>query len=379
MTLRNTRSRSFSDDDLLFMKRALTLAEMGRGQTSPNPTVGAVLVRSGKIIGEGFHRAAGKPHAEIEAIADARKKGHRIAGSTLYVTLEPCCHLGRTSPCTETIIAEKISRVVYPCKDPDHRVSGKGGRMLAKAGIRVDKGICKEETEALLASYFHNKKTQSSYVTVKLATSLDGAIATAQGESKWITGESARAAGRELRGEIDAVIVGSRTAERDDPALTTRISKKRNPYRIVVCGDRVLSQKLTLITSNADSKTILAVPAIHASRYRKFETRHGVAVWSCKSDRKGDVNLQHLMKKCWEFGFCSILVEGGGDLIASFLKEKLVNEWHQFLSPKIIGGGKQSVAAFSSVPLAKRPRLLLTHINLYGEDIELAGNVEYPR
>lgn len=373
----HSKSSRAAADDLIFMQRALQLAEKGLGKTSPNPPVGAVIVRRGELIGEGYHRAAGKAHAEIEAIRDARRQGHGLVGSTLYVTLEPCCHVGRTPACTDAIIQERIARVVYAVTDPDQRIRGRGEQVLRKAGIVVERGLARRVAEEILAPYLHQKKFNQPYVITKLATSLDGAIATSSGESKWITGESARGQGRRLRALVDAVLIGQGTALRDDPALTTRIAKRRNPYRVVVMGQKVLPTTSQLLRNNADGKTILVVAKERIPLLQKKYRSLQVTLWPCRTLPDGRIDLQDLMDTCWREGLLTLLVEGGGRLIASFLEARLIQRWHQFVAPRLIGGGQPAVPAFGLRLLARSPRLSLTELRQHGDDFEFIGNVEY--
>src|SRR5947208_11035637 len=227
-------SARVSKQDLQFMRLALALARRGYGATSPNPMVGAVLVKKGRIIGRGWHRRAGQPHAEIEAIRDAERRGHSSKGATLYVTLEPCSTHGRTPPCTQAIVAAGIKRVVIGATDPNPRHRGRGFGILKRAGIEVIKGILADECERLNEAFNHWIIHRTPFVTVKAAMTLDGKIATAAGVSKWITGEKARAYGMKLRQEADAILVGINTILADDPSLTVRGGRSQKRLRRIV-------------------------------------------------------------------------------------------------------------------------------------------------
>ena len=230
--------------DRKYMERALQLAEKARGRTSPNPMVGALLVKNGRVVGEGYHHAVGCDHAEIVAIKKAKKNS---AGATLYVSLEPCCHIGKTRPCTEAIIRANIRKVVYAVKDPDPRVSGRGARTLKKAGLEVVGGILKKQARLLNEQFFGYHETGRPYVILKYAQSLDGRIATKSGDSKWITGPQARKFAHHLRADVDAVLVGSETVRQDDPALTVRHVPGTNPYRVIVTSSMKIPRQCRLI------------------------------------------------------------------------------------------------------------------------------------
>jgi diaminohydroxyphosphoribosylaminopyrimidine deaminase/5-amino-6-(5-phosphoribosylamino)uracil reductase len=325
------------------MRLALRLASRGHGQTSPNPMVGAVLVKRGQIIGRGWHRCAGQPHAEIEAFRDAQAKGHRPRGATLYVSLEPCCTHGRMPPCTDAIIAAGISRVVVGAIDPNPAHAGRGLRILEKAGIRVTRGVLAEEAVALNEAFNHWIVHRRPFVMVKAAMTLDGKIATASGESKWITGEKARAWGMKLRRGADAILVGINTVVADDPSLTVRDqrsevrgrsaqrlrriildSRARTPLDAQVVSDERASLTTVVVGSSAPEKRIAAL----AKR---------VAVWRAPA-RGGKIDLRRLLKRLGEENVTSLLVEGGGEVNASFLLNGLAHRIAFFYAPKILGG-----------------------------------------
>ena len=306
--------------------------------------VGAVLVKNGRIIGRGYHKRAGTPHAEIHALNEAGKKAR---GATLYVNLEPCCHHGRTKPCADEIIRAGVGEVVYSMKDPNPLVGGKGASKLKKAGIRVKSGILKKEAEELNEVYLKYITTGLPFVILKTAQTLDGRIATTGGDSKWITGSKARRMGHQLRALYDAVVVGSGTARTDDPELTVRMVKGKNPYRIIIAGSHNPPRSLKLFKNNDDALTILAMAAGHPLKFRP----KNLIIWNIKKGRNG-LSLTDFMEKAGQFGITSILVEGGSKLATSFLRAGLIDKHYVFVAPKIIGAGIEAVGELGSRKIA---------------------------
>jgi diaminohydroxyphosphoribosylaminopyrimidine deaminase / 5-amino-6-(5-phosphoribosylamino)uracil reductase len=331
-------------NDLKFLRLALQLARRGYGATSPNPMVGAVLVKAGKIIGRGWHRRAGLPHAEIEALHDAQKRGHNPRGAILYVTLEPCCTHGRTPPCTDAIIAAGIKRVVVGATDPNPRHAGKGFIILKRAGIQVVNGILADECECLNEAFNHWIVHRTPFVTVKAAMTLDGKIATASGESKWITGEAARAEGMKLRQGHDAILVGVNTILADNPRLTVRTQKttvsipdKNVRLRRIVLDSRARTPLTAKIVSDefAALTTIVVSKKAPAKRVAALSKKARVLV---APTRKSAINLPWLLKKLGSENINALLVEGGGEVNASFLLGRLAQRVAFFYAPKILGG-----------------------------------------
>ena len=321
------------------MTRALDLAALGKGKTSPNPAVGAVIVRGKRVVGEGYHRRAGEAHAEIVAL---RRSGKAARGATMYVTLEPCCHVGRTGPCCAAIINAGIGRVVFAVRDPDKRVSGKGAKALRKAGIKVTEGVLACNAEQLNEYYLNSQRLGRPYVILKLAQSLDGRIAASSGDSRWITGEESRKYVHLLRSDIDAVMIGAETARKDNPRLTARVARGTNPYRILIGGNARIPGSLKLLNQNRDNKTILVKP----SRWNKAPSIAGKSpiVWSVRADKSGHARLKDVLDLATQSGFRSIMVEGGASLATSFLKARLVDKMYVFTAPIIIGQGRNSIA-----------------------------------
>jgi diaminohydroxyphosphoribosylaminopyrimidine deaminase/5-amino-6-(5-phosphoribosylamino)uracil reductase len=331
-----------SKSDFTFLRQALRLAARGRGKTSPNPMVGAVLVKRGVVIGRGWHRRAGLPHAEIEALLDCERRGHAAHGATLYVTLEPCCTHGRTPPCTDAIIAAGIRRVVIAAKDPNPKHAGRGFKLLRRAGIEVTHGVLAEEAAQLNEVFNHWIVRRTPFVTVKAAMTLDGKIATASGESKWITGEKSRAYAMKLRASVDAILVGVNTVLADDPALTVRTVDGRKlvsakPMRRIVLDSQARTPTTArLVTDDLASLTTIIVSK-HAPAKRVAALRRKVRV-EIAPLRDGVIDLRWVMRKLGAEQVTSLLVEGGGEVNASFLFGGHAQRVAFFYAPKILGG-----------------------------------------
>lgn len=316
------------------MRRALELAERGRGNTSPNPVVGAVVVRDGRVVGEGWHRALGGPHAEQEALGRA---GRAARGATLYVTLEPCAHLGRTPPCVDALIAAGIRRCVVAIRDPHRIVDGRGLRRLRAARIRVDVGLCAEEAKRTLRGYILGHTRRRPQVTWKVASTLDGRIADASGKSRWITGPEARRTVHRMRSRSDAVLVGAGTARSDDPRLTARgVQARRQPLR-VVCDTRLtLPGSLRLFSPPLASGTVIACgPEAPARRARALE-RRGVTVWRLPL-AGARVSPRALARRLVRAGCHDVLLEGGAELGTAWFRSGLVDRIALFTAPRVLG------------------------------------------
>ncbi len=324
------------------MRESLRLAARARGMTSPNPMVGAVLVQRGKVIGRGWHRRAGLPHAEVEALRDCEKRGHRARGATLYVTLEPCCTHGRTPPCTEAIIAAGIKRVVVAARDPNPSHAGRGFTLLRRAGIEVVHGVLADEAARLNESFNHWIVHRTPFVTVKAAMTLDGKIATASGESKWITGEQSRAFAMKLRARMDAILVGVNTVLADDPSLTVRpvvgASVAGGPsLRRIVLDSRARTPLTARVVTDELAALTTIVTTERASAKRLAALRKKVSV-EIAPLRDGLIDLRWLLKKLGAENVTSLLVEGGGEMNASFLLGGHAQRVAFFYAPKILGG-----------------------------------------
>lgn len=325
-----------TDSEAKFMRLALRLARRAYGMTSPNPLVGAVLVKNGKIIGRGWHHKAGQPHAEIEALNDAQRQKNNPKGATLFVTLEPCSTYGRTPPCTEAIIKAGIKRVVIAALDPNPAHAGKALNILRKAGILVSDGLLADESLALNESFNHWIVHRTPFIIVKAAMSLDGKIATVTGQSKWITGENARAYGMMLRQGSDAILVGVNTVLKDDPSLTIRGKTPKPLRRIILDPTARVPLQAKIIRENADKlTTVVVAKSAPAKRVAALKKRVAVLV---APEKRGKIDLNWLLKKLGSESVTQLLVEGGGETNASFLLEGLAHRIAFFYAPIVIGG-----------------------------------------
>jgi len=318
------------------MRRALELAAKAAGRTSPNPMVGAVIVKNGRVIAEGYHKKAGRPHGEIEAL---RKAGKRARGAQLFVNLEPCCHQGRTPPCTEAIIESGIKEVFVGMRDPNPLVAGKGIRRLKRAGIEVHSGLLKEECRQLNEVFVKYIETGMPFVTLKSALSLDGKIATSTGESQWITGPEARERVHRMRDQVDAILVGAGTILKDNPRLTTRLKKGKgsNPARVILDAKAEIPLK-SKVFHRARRERVIYVTAHGTSAFRINKLHKAGVHTYLLPEKNSRISLKKLIKLLGQSGVTSILVEGGGGLNASALKEGIVDKVVLFLAPLIIGG-----------------------------------------
>lgn len=362
--------------DERFMHRALALARRGRGTTSPNPMVGAVVVREGRVVGEGFHRVAGGPHAEVRAIEAA---GERARGAELYVTLEPCNHLGRTPPCTQKILAAGIRRVVIAVRDPNPRVPGGGADFLAARGVEVVLGVLEEAAARLNEAFFKHCRTGRPFVTVKCAATLDGRIATRTGDARWITGERARARVHELRHAADAILVGVGTVVADDPQLTTRRAGGRagkDPLRIVLDPRLRIPPQARVLNHRSTADTlVVAAEGVPAARRNEIE-RPGVRVIECPAPG-GRIDWAALLAQLGALGVTALLIEGGSRVFASAFRAGIVDKACFFIAPILFAGD-------DGVPVCSGPgvdtvdmaiRLRRTQMRRYGEDLMIAGYV----
>lgn len=322
-----------------FMKRAIELAKQGAGWTAPNPLVGAVVVKNGRVIGEGYHRKYGELHAERNALAACTEDP---AGATLYVTLEPCCHYGKTPPCTEIIIEKKIAKVVIGSRDPNPKVAGKGTRILREHGIEVVEDYMREACDALNPVFFHYITTKTPYVVLKFAMTLDGKIATRTGASKWITGEAARNHVHQLRGRYAGILAGIGTVLADDPMLNCRIDGAHQPLRIILDSHLRIPMGSRLVRSAKEYPLLIVCnESIRdreegASRIQKLEEAGG-KVWTLP-EKNGHPDLNVLMQRLGEEKIDSVLIEGGGTVNEAALKAHIVHHVYAYIAPKIFGG-----------------------------------------
>ncbi len=358
-------------DDNYYMRMAVRLARKGVGKTSPNPMVGAVILRNGKVIGQGYHKKFGDHHAEINAIKNA--KGN-IRGSTLYITLEPCSHYGKTPPCVDTIIKKDPARVVVGALDPNPIVNGKGVKLLKSKGINVDVGILQSECLQLNEYYYKFVRTGIPYVTVKYAQTLDGKIATKTGDSHWISSEASRKYVHVLRRINDSIMVGVGTVVADNPQLTVRHVKGRDPLRIIVDSNLRVPLKSSVLDDNSKN-TIVATTSKVDSRRVAAVTKLGADVLMVNKERNGRVNLKDLLKELGKRDITSVLVEGGSKIITSLLKADLVDKLIIPISPKIIGKGLEAIGDLNIKKINNAIKLSSFKTMKKGDDIIVEGTI----
>lgn len=331
-----------------YMRRAIELAKKGSGHVNPNPLVGAVIVRDGEIIGEGYHECYGQLHAERNAIANAKKRGNSLEGGTIYVTLEPCCHYGKTPPCTEAIIEEKIARVVVGSDDPNPLVSGKGFQMLREKGIEVIPHFLKEECDAMNYVFFHYIRTGTPYVAMKYAMTMDGKIACYTGDSKWVTGEESRAHVQTLRNHYKGIMAGIGTVLADDPMLNCRIEGGRDPIRIIADSHLRIPMDSQLVRTAGQQPLIVAcLPDADEEKAAQLQEKGvevlripGVTTADITEEQKEVISLPVLMKELGARKIDGILLEGGGQLNESALQAGIVDRIYCYIAPKIFGGAQ---------------------------------------
>lgn len=358
------------------MRAALALAGKGYGCTSPNPMVGAVLVKGKVVIGRGWHRRAGGPHAEVAAIRQAQRQDYNTKGATLFVTLEPCSTTGRTPPCTTSIIEAGIVRVVVGAEDPNPKHAGRGFRLLKKAGIEVRRSVLNGEAKRLIEPFSHWVQNGTPWVTVKAAMTLDGKIATEDGQSKWITGETARREGMRLRKGVDAILVGSETMLADNPGLTARGKYRGKPLRRVVLDSRARTPLEAAVIGDEMAEHTVVVALKDAPKRKLAQLRQRVTVWLAPA-RKGRIDLKWLLKKLGREEVVHLLVEGGGEVNGSFLNNGLAHEVAFFYAPKILGGqrSRPAVGGESVRFLDQAPRLVDAEWKRLGPDLMLTARV----
>lgn len=360
------------------MKMALDLAAKGRGFTSPNPMVGAVIVKGDRVVGKGYHQAAGKAHAEVNAIDDA---GVSADGATLYVTLEPCNHFGRTPPCTEKILDAGIRRVVVAVKDPNPDVAGGGIDYLTNRGLAVSTGICEDEARRLNEVFIKYTKTKRPFSILKCAATLDGRLATRTGDSKWVTGEASRNFVHQLRHAVDAIMVGIDTVIKDDPSLTTRLenglaNKGKDPVRVVLDTHLRIPETAKLLQLESDSDTLIITgPFVSKDKQARIEGKGAKII---NFPLKGDlIDLDRLMDHLGALEITSLLIEGGSRVIASALAAGIVEKIFFFYAPKILGGD-------DGVPICRGPGPALMNqstpvkdvrVTRFGDDVMIEGYI----
>lgn len=349
------------EEHVKYIKKCFSIAEKAAGFVSPNPLVGAVIVKDDKIIGEGFHQKYGEPHAEVNAINNSKEN---VAGSTLYCNLEPCVHEKKqTPPCVPFIIENKIKKVVISNLDPNPEVNGKGAEALKKAGIEVITGIMEESGKELNKFYFRHVLKKIPFVTIKLAQSIDGKISLSKKEQTWLTGMESIRFVHELRSRYDAVVVGAKTIRTDNPRLTVREVKGRNPVRIILDGKFLLSHRYTVFETNSNADTWLFVAENFSAKkkIKSFEAR-GIKVFSLRSDSEGKIDLKEFLKIIGSMKITSVLIEGGQQVASQFIDSDLWDELLIFISPVLLGQGIDTFVLKNSL------QLRISEVQKYGND-----------
>ncbi len=352
------------NNDEQFMEKCIELALKGIGSVSPNPLVGSVIVEDGKIIGQGYHKKYGEAHAEVNAVLDAKKNGFEIKGSTIYVNLEPCSHPGKTAPCADLLVSEKVGSVVIGMKDPYEKVNGKGIKKLRRAGIDVRTGVLEKECKELNKFFIKFVTKKLPYISLKIAQSLDGKIALNNFKSKWLTGEASRKYVHQLRSEYDVVLIGKNTAKYDNPSLTVRDVHGRTPYRIVIDSNSTLPVSLKLFTDEEKDKTFV-LKGISKKSVTEIYNKNIIRV----KEKDQKLVLKDILKKFYSLNISSVLVEGGANLYSQFAKTGLFDDIFIFTAPKIIGKGISSFNDFEITKLSEAKNLQPGFIKRFDKDV----------
>jgi diaminohydroxyphosphoribosylaminopyrimidine deaminase/5-amino-6-(5-phosphoribosylamino)uracil reductase len=365
-------------NDEKFMREALRLARRGLGRTSPNPAVGALIVRKGKVVASGYHRMAGGRHAEAAALESLGGKARK--GDTLYVTLEPCNHFGRTPPCTEAIVRSGLGKVVVGMKDPNPAVAGGGCEFLRDRGIEVKTGVLEADCRRLNEIFIKFITTGRPFVIAKSAMTLDGWTATSTGHSKWVSGERSRAFVHRLRDRVDGVMVGVGTVIADNPRLTARLPgrKGRDPVRVIADTHLRTPQDAWVLNHDSPARTLVAVGETISAARRKRLSRKGVSFLACNT-RGGSIDMAFMMDRLGEQGITSLLVEGGATLLGRLIREKMIDKFHIFKAPKILGGNDGVSMASGTGPLKMDDSLRLRDVRIqrFGCDTLFTGYPDY--
>lgn len=350
-------------DELLMMK-CIQLAKKGRGFVSPNPLVGCIIVSDGKIIGKGYHKKFGGPHAEVNAVNDAKRKGHNLEGASVYVNLEPCAHSGKTSPCADLLVTEKVKKVFIGMKDPYEKVNGRGIKKLKDNGIEINVGILKKESEELNKFFIKFVKDKFPYVSLKIAQSIDGKIALNNYKSKWITGDASRKYVHKLRSEYDVVLIGKNTAKYDNPSLTVRDVRGRTPYRFIIDKNSTLPKNLKLFTDDDKEKTYL-FSAVSKKSVTEIYSKNIIRV----KEKDQKLVLKDMLKKFYSMNISSVLVEGGANLYSQFVQSEIFDDIFLFVAPKIIGKGISSFNDFEVSRLSEAKNLNFVYTKKFDKDL----------
>jgi diaminohydroxyphosphoribosylaminopyrimidine deaminase/5-amino-6-(5-phosphoribosylamino)uracil reductase len=355
-----------------YMQECLTLAKKGIGYVSPNPMVGCVVVKNRKVVGRGYHKKFGQPHAEVNALLEA---GKRAVGSTLYVNLEPCSHFGKTPPCTDLIISKKVKKVVVAMRDPNPLVNGKGIKKLRDAKIDVIEHVFEADAKKMNEKFIKSVKHKTPFVTLKIAETMDGRIADSTGDSKWITNSQAQKYAHELRAQHDVILVGANTVIKDNPQLNVRHVKGNNPLRVVIDG-RLTSQMNSKVFKNAVKTKAIVFTSVEAFHRRKTKVaqleQQGVIVLKLSS-KSNQISLNQVMKQLHKMNISSILVEGGANILSQFINDKLADKLVVIIAPKILGDGIQSITLGKNISIKKVFRLSHVTVNKLGDNVLIEG------
>ncbi len=355
------------------MRRALALARKGVGRTSPNPAVGCVIVRDNVVVGEGWHQKAGTPHAEVHAL---RQAGALASGADLYVTLEPCSHFGKTPPCADALVDARVARVFIGMIDPNPRVSGSGIAKLRSAGIEVISGLLESACFSINRPFIKQVTTGLPYVTLKSAMTMDGRTGTASGDSRWVTGESARKMVHRLRGTHDSIMAGVGTVLADDPQLTCRVRRGHDPLRVIIDSTLRIPAKAEVLHVKSKASTLIATISTDSAKIAPLKA-YGAEILQCKA-RDGRVDLLDLLYRLGSRGVQSILLEGGAELAGAMLREQLIDRCIFFYAPKLVGGDGVGLFSGSGVErMADAIRLSGVSVGIIGEDIIVEGEPAY--
>lgn len=350
-----------------FIKKCITLAKKGEGKVSPNPLVGAIVTdKNGVVAGYGWHKKYGEAHAEVNAVNMAKENNVDIKGGTIYVSLEPCSHQGKTPPCADMIIKEGLKKVVIGCVDPNPIVSGNGIKKLKNAGIEVVTGVLKEECKALNEIFIKNQTEQKPFVAIKTATTQDGYIATSTGSSKWITSEKSRNYVQKLRNKYDAILTGSGTIIADNPSLTCRMKNGHNPIRVII-DSKGITPADAKVFNNDGTKVYLAV--FENTNTQKYPDN--VEIIKCPKNDENKIDLEVLTQKLYEKGIRSILVEAGGKLNGAFIKAELVDRLYHFIAPKLLAdsAGKKFAEGYNVTDINQALKYEITNVHNLKPDI----------
>lgn len=364
---------AFDESDIGFMRLAIREARKGLGKTSPNPCVGAVVVKDGLLIAKGTHRKAGMPHAEVNALAMA---GLDAKGSTIYVTLEPCNHKGKTPPCTEKILAAGVRRVVVGMNDPNPLVNGSGNAYLASRGLSVTSGLLENECRQLNRPFIKHVTTGLPWVIMKAGLSVDGRIATRTGHSNWVTCDASRRCGHRLRDQVDAILVGSGTALNDDPSLTARLPGRRgrDPLRVVLDSNLRLSPRAKMLQLESEAPTWIFCGLGSDPARRRQLSEAGAVVKMVDVDLAGGLNLRAVLKELGRADITSLLIEGGGQVHASFLKQNLYDQANLFIAPIFIGSeGTPIVGELGIDEIGEGKMFRTVKTRRFGDDVMIEG------